>query len=146
MIKFVPATKALCDSMVLREEDRRELLAHEPGRDLSTAVWNSSCISSSALVALDGDGQVVAAFGITEGDHEVCPWLLCSALAERNAIVGMRLARQFIALLRRVAGPRTAFNWIHKDSTQARRFIQRLGFRIIPAPAGDFDYFYLPHV
>jgi len=123
----------------LRPEDAREV----------SEGWRQRCLADpNGTAVVDEWGRVVAIYGAVQGDREVGPWLLCSALIEQYPKRVMRYARGFIKGMRAGAAGsgRLVFNYVPKDSPGNRRFIESLGFRILPSPGPGPDFFYLPHV
>lgn len=133
-IRFEHLTRAHLDAIQLRPEDARE----------ASEGWKDAADPERSVAAVDTEGRVVAVFGIVEGAREVGVWLLCSDLVDNHRATLWRHAKGFVKLLRK--DPRLAFNFIPKDSHGNRRFVERLGFRILPTPGGTHDFFYLPHV
>ena len=134
MIDFKPATPAHVEAIELRPEDSLEV---SPG-------WRERLLADleNVMAAEDPEGTVVALFGVKAGEHELGPWLLCSAAVERHQATLLRTARRVVRSLRQDG--RLVFNYIPKDSTGNRRFVERLGFRILPSPGDGMDLFYLP--
>lgn len=129
-------TLAHLDAIRLRPEDAREV----------TPGWKERALQGrTSWAAVDGRGRVVAVWGVVIGDRELGPWLLCSPLVARHTRTLMRKATSLVQWLRGDRH-RLSFNHIPKDSPGNRRFVERLGFRIIPSPGPGPDFFYLPHV
>lgn len=140
MIRSLPAQPKDAYEIQLREEDAREV--PEGWREeLARAILTGTAVSYR-----DPQGRLVGIFGFNESDREVGPWLLCSDLVEGHRREVVQLARQWVGLLKDMAGERLVYNFIPKDSTRNRAFVTALGFRILPSPRDGFDFFYLPYV
>lgn len=132
--------------LVLCEQDAREraLRGHPKPQEAFAEALAALPLS---IAAEDQEGRVVACGGIAETKEWVSPWLLFSDLAVRHKFTLLKAARRVVkGLVEDTNGGRMVFNYIGKESHEAREFVQRLGFRILPSPAGPFDLFYLPHV
>jgi hypothetical protein len=128
----------------LREEDEHEVSLY--GLEDPAAALAASIDPASSVAVRDPSGALVAIGGVTQpGPNELSPWLLCSALVGLHRREAWSLAKTAVALLQSRANEGfLVHNHIAKDSVQARRFIQRLGFRIVQTPDSPFDFFYLP--
>lgn len=111
--------------------------------------WRESTVALAAeepvFLAHDELGPV-ALFGASMMDGMVSPWLLCSDRLGRNRAAVLRHARALVAerLQPLADSGQLIYNFIPKDSPGNRRFVQALGFRILPSPRDGFDFFYLP--
>ncbi|NCT81910.1 MAG: hypothetical protein GXC94_02090 [Comamonadaceae bacterium] len=133
--------------MELRQEDLEELRLY-PNSDPERQLLQSIELSAEATTVLDKDGNVITVVGIAEdpSGERAYPWMLSSALIEKHAKDAVRAGLSLVAAWRLGYPDKLLCNYIGKTSLRNRAFIQRLGFRIVPAPSGDFDFFYLPHV
>jgi hypothetical protein len=136
-----PATEADVDELVLRAEDAREV--SEGWRELVKVV-----VARGGVEAFrDPAGALAGLGGITRPDLvTLSPWMLCSDVANRHARDVLRLSRWMVRkrLAPFVREGGFVFNHVPKDSYGNRRFLQSLGFRIVPSPDGRWDLFYLP--
>lgn len=121
--------------LVLRPEDAAEV---SPGWQERT---EAEIAAGRALAAWDGD-ELVALCGIAPSEDLASPWLLASPRISRHRRLLAKTARHLVADLRTY--PCTVGNYIGKASASNRKFIQKLGFVILPSPSGDHDFFYLP--
>jgi hypothetical protein len=139
MIHQAEAVPADAFELVLREEDAQEV----------TEGWRervAACIATVGAVAFrDATGALLGLGGVVHvNDHSISPWMLCSAGIREHARDIWRAAKCGVSHLHGFTGHALVFNHIPKKSHSNRRFIQRLGFHIIPSPDGEFDLFYLP--
>lgn len=121
--------------LVLRPEDAAEVTLGWQGRT------EAEIAAGRALAAWDGD-ELVALCGVAPGEDLLAPWLLASPSIRRHRRLLAQKARHLVATLRDDLC--TVGNYIGKDSPSNRKFIQKLGFVILPSPSGDHDFFYLP--
>jgi hypothetical protein len=128
----------------LRPEDVHEVSLY--GLSDPAAAIAASIDPTTSVAVRDPSGDLVAIGGVVStGPYELSPWLLCSALVESNKRSAWALAKKAVGTLQeRANSGYLVFNHVAKDSTQARAFLERLGFRINPAKSGAFDFFYLP--
>lgn len=132
-LRIETLTRADLDAIQLRPEDAREV---SPG-------WKESALGPASCAALDDQGRVVAIGGAVLGPEEVGVWLLCSDLVGNHRVTLGRAILRVLEALRQDS--RLVFNYIPKDSHGNRRFVERLGFRILPSPGEGPDFFYLPN-
>lgn len=137
-------------NMPLRKEDYEEALLYNgrgvPGGD---RLALSIAASHEAMKAVDEDGNILAIGGIQYLPGRVCPWVMCSPLLNKHRRFAVGFSRAWIRNFTAQLEPGTLVcNYIGKTSRSNRRFVEMLGFTIVPAPAGPFDFFYLqvPHV
>lgn len=144
-LQLVLATEEHARSLVLRPEDIHELLAIDPHREPQEAVVDSWAISHSRIAAVTDQGEVIAVGGLALTEEDACPWLLCSSKVGRYGREALARCRGLLRAWQCIAGPsRVLNNFVHRDNLPAQRFITALGFRIVPPPAGDWWFFYLP--
>jgi hypothetical protein len=139
-----PATVEDAFAIRLRKEDEHEVSLYGVAEPRAVIALG---IDPATSVAVRGPSGDLAAIGgvVQVGPNELSPWLLCSDLIGQHPRAAWALARRAAASLQAKANEGClVYNHIAKDSVQARRFIQRLGFRIVPTPASPFDFFYLP--
>ena len=138
MIHLSPAKPEEAFELDLREEDAREV---SPGwRGLVSLAIESG----SAFAGRDDQGRLVGLGGVNADDYTMSPWLLCSPLVDDHKLTALRLGKRTVAFMRRSAGGRLVHNFIPKDAPGNRRFVQALGFLILPSPRDGFDFFFLP--
>lgn len=133
-----PAIPSDAYLLQLRPEDAREV----------SEGWREKVAESirqgNTYAALEG-GELLALFGIQPGPGVLGPWLLCARGIRRHQRELMRRARRVVHALRQSAQAGTlVYNYIPKDSHGNRRFVERLGFVILPAPGDGQDLFFLP--
>lgn len=132
-LTFPPLTRDHLDSIQLRPEDASEV----------SEGWKEAALEGTySRAAVDSHGRVVAVYGWATSEQEVGPWLLCSDLVRQHRRFLARHARRMVQAFRQDG--RLVFNYIPKDSPGNRRFVERLGFRILPSPGEGPDFFYLP--
>ena len=135
-----------------KPEDAFELQLREEDACEVSAGWREVCAASirhhGGIIARDERGRVVALGGVGLEEGTCVPWLLCSdLLADHRAAVWRCAKRALRDYLRPAArSGLLVHNFIPKHSHGNRRFVQALGFRILPSPRDGFDFFYLPHV
>lgn len=127
----------------LRPEDEAEALLYQRG--VPPAGLLASIEASASCITFEDEQGVIAIFGIVEDGGQCYPWLMCSESIEKHACAVGRYARRAVRVMRQY-GDMLVCNYISKHSHKSRAFIERLGFRIVPCPTGDFDFFYLPNV
>jgi hypothetical protein len=135
------ATVADVDELILREEDAQEV--SEGWKELVKGV----VASSDAWAFRDPSGALAGLGGVVSlPGGALSPWLLCSDVAERYPREVLRWARQAVRALRVEVetNGRFVYNHIPKTSSRNRAFVEHLGFRIVPSPAGEWDLFFLP--
>lgn len=137
-------------AMQLRQEDYEEALLYE-GRGAPGGHRLALSIQASheAMKAVDEDGNILAIGGIQHFPGRVCPWVVCSPLIHKHRRFAVGFSQRWIANFCNQLPPGTLVcNYIGKTSRSNRRFVEMLGFTIVPAPSGPFDFFYLqvPHV
>lgn len=135
MIRRIKALPGDSAKLALRPED-----AAEVSPDWRTEV--EAQIARGAAAAFWDGTELVALAGVCTGPDLACPWLLCSPSVARHRATLMRRSRAVVGGLREVE--ETVGNYIGKQSLENRKFIQALGFVILPSPSGDHDFFYLP--
>lgn len=96
---------------------------------------------TTAVAIWDGD-ELLCLAGVTRGPAFVGPWMLASPSISKFPLETIKRARNFVRYLRDVEG--TVGNYIGKQASNNRKFIEALGFVIIESPSGDHDFFYLP--
>jgi hypothetical protein len=138
MIHASPAKPEDAFELNLRDEDAREV---SPGWREALAI---TIAAEEAVAYRDREGNLLALYGLCVFSNEASPWLLCSPLVERHKATVWRRAKRLMRALQAHRGDRLIYNFIPKDSHGNRRFVQALGFRILPSPRDGFDLFYLP--
>jgi hypothetical protein len=135
-----------------RPEDAFELqLRAEDASEVSSG-WQQVCAASighhGGIVGRDALGRIVALGGVCIEEGTCVPWLLCSDLLSSHRAAVWRCAKRALRhhLLPAARSGLLVHNFIPKGSRGNRRFVQALGFRILPSPRDGFDFFYLPHV
>ncbi len=131
-----PARLEDADLIQLRVEDQEELGLYRSGsfrRTLGSpgGHWTAEC-----------NGHVVAIGGVAASSQGLHPWLMASPAIVEHRRPLAAAARTLVARLR--AQPLPVWNLIGKASGRNRRFVEALGFVIIPLPEGPFDRFELP--
>ena len=121
--------------LVLRPEDAAEVSPEWH------ALTEQEIALGRVLAAWEGD-ELIALCGIALGDGLAAPWLLASTSIQRHRRLLAKMARALVADLRTYRC--TVGNYIGKASASNRKFIQALGFVILPSPSGAHDFFYLP--
>ncbi|MFN3914736.1 MAG: hypothetical protein ACK4K3_07435 [Aquabacterium sp.] len=135
MIENKPAVPGDSLRLCLRPEDAEEA---SPG-------WQDRVeqqIAHGNVRAFWEGDHLVALAGITPGPDFLSPWLLTSERVTKHAKVALRIGRGVVQALQRE--PHTVGNYIGKSAKTNRRFVEALGFLILPCPSGDHDFFYLP--
>lgn len=138
MIEMTQAVPADAFELQLREEDQQEV--SEGWREkLAKALEQGN-----AVAFRDQHGLLVALGGVvvTQGGQEVSPWLLCAPEVSQHKAFAWKAAKRFTQHLRGESA--LVYNFIPKTSHANRRFVQALGYRILPSPRDGFDFFYLP--
>lgn len=121
--------------LVLRQEDAQEV---SPGWQ---ATIEAEIAQGAAQAYWEGE-HLVALAGVAMGPDLLCPWLLTSDRVIKHKKLVIRMGRRLVqALLRE---PTVVGNYIGKHAKTNRRFVESLGFVILPSPSGDHDFFYLP--
>jgi hypothetical protein len=143
MLHISPARPEDAHELTLREEDAREVSQYLLGDPV--AALAASIDPACTMAFRDPQGRLVGLGGATSDARTLSPWLLCSDRLEAHKASAWRLAKRYVAILQQQADEGyLIYNYIAKDSAQARKFVQALGFVILPSPAGSFDFFYLP--
>jgi hypothetical protein len=137
MIEVKIAEPGDSDKLALRPEDQAEA-----NPNWRTAV-EAEIAKGHALSCWAGS-TLVAMFGIAMAPDLLGPWLLCSDHIERHKRHVMRRARVWVQRLHDWQNAPTVGNYIGKQAHSNRKFVQALGFLIIPSPSGAHDFFYLP--
>jgi hypothetical protein len=123
----------------LREEDQAEV----------SEGWRTRAANAieegNAQTYRDAAGSIVGIFGVTFPlDGVVSPWLLCSPLLAQHRREALRRGRRMIDAIRRAAPDAFVFNHIPKAATSNRRFVQAMGFRVVPSGESGLDLIYFP--
>lgn len=137
MIELRDAKPGDAGLLQLRPEDAQEVSAGWVDRT------EAEIAAGRVRAAWDGD-ELVALFGLTTGPDFMAPWLLASPSISRYRRETCTEARKLVRLLQREGYPTVVGNYVGKQAAGNRRFIQALGFVILPCPTGDHDFFYLP--
>lgn len=140
-LRYQPLRPADLEEIELREEDAQEV---EQGGGLDLRPLYPKIRGHFALTARDQQGRIVGIFGIVQGGGVLSPWMLCTRLIENHRVEAYRQARRFLRVLLSEAPPRALLtNRIAKSSHSARRYVESLGFVVVPT-AGAFDLFFHP--
>lgn len=129
----------------MRLMDQLECGLSRPGVPLLDCIRESVETTQEPLTAVDPEGEPVAIFGCAFSQERAYPWMLSSPQIKhyaRDVVLHGRFCVSEWHALARELEVRLLCNWIHKKNHSARRFVQALGFTILPAPNGDFDFFY----
>lgn len=132
------------EAIALRYEDAREASLYSPlGPRHALAQSIGNC--PGTITYRNAEGHIVGILGISRSHLGVSPWLICSPLAKAHRHAVFVKAAEVVEGLQTEANEGAlVYNYVGKESVDNRTFLTQLGFRIIPAPAGPFDLFYLP--
>jgi hypothetical protein len=129
----------------MRIADQIECGLSRPGQSVWHTLHESVKLTENPLTAVDPEGEPVAIFGCAFDHTRAYPWMLSTPyirLFPRECLVlGRRITTDWADSAVERGIPMLC-NWIHKENLSARRFVESLGFTILPAPTGDFDFFY----
>lgn len=140
MITVRPAVPEDAARIKLRVEDLAEAhLYRFPSP--RAGLLHSIEVSQEAFTALDGK-TVVAIWGVFQDEVGLHPWLMSSKAVAGHSRALLGHARSLVQRLRASGLPIN--NLIGKQSVSNRRFVEHLGFRIVPLRNPVFDRFYLP--
>ena len=147
MVQYLPATHDLVAQFRMRGADVSEVALTCPNMDPLDVTHLSVEGSDAAAVAVAPDGEVLSVFGLaysSDSPTVAYIWMLSSEGITRHAKEALRHGRRVIEWARRRAGSRLLCNYIARDNTSARAYIQRLGATIVHNPVGSFDFFFFP--
>jgi hypothetical protein len=146
MILLQHVTYDHCVEMELRQSDLEELEITNPGKDPLEVLLHSCRMSQLNYAAVDIDtGSVIAIFGVAFGNGYTIPWMLSSPDVKAYGRQAIRIARRWLRDVVAIADGGPIGNFIAKNNTSARKYIQALGFVIEPLADNEhLDFFYLP--
>lgn len=115
------------------------------GQSAAETLSLSISHSTEAFTAFTEEGDVIGIFGYSVRDHHVTPWLMCSDHMDKYTKRLLRTAHGVIDDLLREHPGKLLCNHVARGNQSAKRFLQSLGFRIMPSPGmGEFEFFFHP--
>lgn len=126
----------------LRDADRREIAASRgPEVQPADAIANTVLRSSHVWIAVAGDGEPIAIFGvapISMIDGIGSPWMLSTERVYEHPRALVTEARRYLSAMRETYP--TLYNFVDARNDKSIRWLKRLGFALQPAapygPAG----------
>lgn len=144
MIEIIPATPEIASRLVMREADRREVMAAS-GRYPEEALQESVRVSTECWAGMLGE-EPIAIFGV--GPLNILngigsPWMLGSDELVAHSFYLLRMSRPYVERMHQIYP--VLFNLVDERNTVSQRWLRWMGFKMYdPIPYGPFGVKFRP--